>query len=216
MSRIIVFSGIDSAGKSTQIERLKKYLLSKNIKVKVIWSRGGYTPLFNLFKVNLRKVLPRSIPKPGESVNRDKTFNNKWVRTLWLNVALFDMILLYGFYYRLLKNFGYTVIADRYLWDTFIDYKLKFKNENFQLKFLWKLLEYATPVPDTSYLLTIPINESIQRSKLKNEPFSENRRQREKRYKLYLNLKEKDKWGHIIDGLKPIDRVWHEIKTKLK
>ena len=53
-NKLITLSGLDSAGKSTQIEKLESYFLSNNIKVKVIWSRGGYTPLFNVLKYILR------------------------------------------------------------------------------------------------------------------------------------------------------------------
>ena len=216
MNKIIVLSGIDSAGKSTQIEKIENYLLEKNKKVTVVWSRGGYTPLFNGLKLLIRKIIPRSIPKPGESEERNQTFSKKYIRMLWLNIALVDMILLYGLYFRILKIFGYTIIADRYLWDTYIDFKLKFNNDNFEQGVLWKTLIHLSPSPNLSFLLTIPIDESLRRSYLKNEPFSENFNQRESRLKLYTELIEKELWDYIIDGLMPIDEVWSNIKNKLE
>ena len=47
---IIVFSGVDCAGKSTQIELLKKEFLGQGIESQSLWSRGGYTPGFELLK----------------------------------------------------------------------------------------------------------------------------------------------------------------------
>ena len=88
---LIAFSGIDSAGKSTQILKVVEYFKSRGRKTKVIWSRGGYTPLFNIFKSILRKITGDALPKPGASKHRDKTFNKKWVRLIWLDMALFDM-----------------------------------------------------------------------------------------------------------------------------
>jgi len=216
LNKIIVLSGIDSSGKSTQIEKIENYLLEKNKKVMVVWSRGGYTPLFNGLKSLLRKIIPRSIPKPGESKERNQTFSKKYIRTLWLNIALIDMILLYGLYFRILNFFGYTIIADRYLWDTYIDFKLKFNNDNFERYVFWKTLIRLSPSPNLSFLLTIPVDESIHRSYLKNEPFSENINQREFRYKLYTELIEKEFWDYVIDGLMPIDEVWSNIKNKLE
>ena len=216
MNKLIVFGGIDSSGKSTQIEKVKTHLLAKNIKVKVIWSRGGYTPLFNLFKTGLKMIIPNSIPKPGESEERNQTFNKKYIRILWLNIALVDMILFYDIYFRILKIFGYTVIADRYLWDTYIDFKLKFNNDNFERGVLWKTLIHFSLSPNLSYLLTIPVDESIRRSNLKNEPFSENLNQRKKRISFYQDLIKKGKWNHIIDGMRPIDEVWSNIRQKLE
>lgn len=216
LKKIIAFSGLDSAGKSTQILLLEKYFLDKKNKVKVIWSRGGYTPLFNSLKNILRKSGRNVIPPPDESKQRDKTFGKKWVRVLWLNIALIDMILFYCLYFRLLKMLGYTIIADRYLWDTHIDFKLKFSEENFEKIILWKILAQLSPVPNYSIILTIPSGESIRRSNIKNEPFSENLNQRKERLSHYQGLIEKGKWDYVVDGLQPIDDVWAEIRGILR
>jgi len=212
---LIPFSGIDSSGKSTQINKTVDYFLKREKKVKVIWTRGGYTPIFNGLKNILRKMFKNAIPDSGESEHRTKTFNKKWVRILWLNIAFLDMIILYCLYFRWLKMLGYIVIADRYICDSYIDFKLKFHKENFERLILWKLLVYLSPRPDLSLILTIPVEESLIRSNLKNEPFSENLNQRKKRLELYNDLIKKEKWNYIIDGMKPIDEVWSNIRNKL-
>ena len=213
---LISFSGIDSAGKSTQILKIVEYFKSRGRKTKAIWSRGGYTPLFNIFKSILRKITDNALPRPGDSIHRNKTFKKKWVQVIWLNIALLDMILFYALYFRLLKMWGFIVIADRYLWDTFIDFELKFQKDSFEKNILWKTLVFLSTRPDPSIILIIPIEESMRRSKLKKEPFSENLIQRKKRLGLYKDLIEKSKWDYIIDGMKPIDEVWLNIRNKLK
>ena len=213
---LIAFSGIDSAGKSTQILKVVEYFKSRGRKTKVIWSRGGYTPLFNIFKSILRKITDNALPRPGDSIHRNKTFKKKWVQVIWLNIALLDMILFYALYFRLLKMWGFIVIADRYLWDTFIDFELKFQKDSFEKNILWKTLVFLSTRPDPSIILIISIEESMRRSKLKKEPFSENLIQRKKRLGLYKDLIEKSKWDYIIDGMKPIDEVWLNIRNKLK
>ena len=213
---LIAFSGIDSAGKSTQILKVVEYFKSRGRKTKVIWSRGGYTPLFNIFKSILRKITDNALPRPGDSIHRNKTFKKKWVQVIWFNIALLDMILFYALYFRLLKMWGFIVIADRYLWDTFIDFELKFQKDSFEKNILWKTLVFLSTRPDPSIILIISIEESMRRSKLKKEPFSENLIQRKKRLGLYKDLIEKSKWDYIIDGMKPIDEVWLNIRNKLK
>ena len=81
---------------------------------------------------------------------------------------------------------------------------------------LWRILVYLSPRPDISLILTIPIDESLRRSNLKNEPFSENLIQRKKRFDMYQNLIDENKWDFIIDGLQPIDEVWPNIRQKLE
>ena len=213
---LISFSGIDSAGKPTQILKIVEYFKSRGRKTKVIWSRGGYTPLFNIFKSILRKITGDALPKPGASKHRDKTFNKKWVRMIWLDMALFDMTFFYYLYFRFLKMWGYVVIADRYLYDTYIDFELKFQKDSFEKNILWRILVYLSPRPDISLILTIPIDESLRRSNLKNEPFSENLIQRKKRFDMYQNLIDENKWDFIIDGLQPIDEVFSNIRQKLE
>ena len=213
---LISFSGIDSSGKSTQILKVVEYFKSRGRKTKVIWSRGGYTPFFNIFKSILRKITGDALPKPGASKHRDKTFNKKWVRMIWLDMALFDMTFFYCLYIRFLKMWGCVVIADRYLYDTYIDFELKFQKDSFEKNILWRILVYLSPRPDISLILTIPIDESLRRSNLKNEPFSENLIQRKKRFDMYQNLIDENKWDFIIDGLQPIDEVWSNIRQKLE
>ena len=87
----------------------------------------------------------------------------------------------------------------------YFNLKIKFPNLNKNL--LWYL---------SSIILIIPIEESMRRSKLKKEPFSENLIQRKKRFDMFQNLIDENKWGFIIDGLQPIDEVWSNIRQKLE
>ena len=51
---MIAFSGLDGAGKSTQIDLVAKKYKSLGSKSIILWARGGYTPgmkfIKNLFK----------------------------------------------------------------------------------------------------------------------------------------------------------------------
>ena len=49
---MIVFSGLDGAGKSTQIELLKFYFKNSGVPVISFWSRGGYTAGMEFVKKN--------------------------------------------------------------------------------------------------------------------------------------------------------------------
>ena len=153
----ISFSGIDSAGKSTQINMLKAHFIKQNKKVRIVWSRGGYTYFFNRLKNIARLLIPKSMPKPGHSKKRDKAFQNHFVGSLWMNIALVELVILYGLFFRLLKLVGYIVIADRYIWDTLIDLKLKFKNVDIEELLCWKILSFSALTPSHSFIITIPI-----------------------------------------------------------
>ncbi|MBI9070771.1 MAG: hypothetical protein JEY94_04195 [Melioribacteraceae bacterium] len=169
--KIIAFSGLDGSGKSTQIDLLKQYLSSKNIKTKYIWSRGGYTPLFNLAKSFARRLLGKKVAKPGRNNQREKQISKPLIAKVWLLIAMFDLFLLYGIYFRILRLFGYYIIADRYIWDTLIDFRLNFSTHNIENWFTWKMTLFLIPNPSAPIYLDIPLEISLERLSKKDEPF---------------------------------------------
>jgi thymidylate kinase len=116
------------------------------------------------------------------------------VRNLWLVLSILDLILVYGVYVRVSRVFGRIVIADRYLLDTWIDFKLGFPEVCTDQWLTWKILNKIAPRPDVTFLLLIPVEESLERSILKNEPFPDSEDVLKKRRDLYIKLSHKEKY----------------------
>ena len=205
---IVTFSGMDGAGKTTQINKLISNIENNNKDVSYIWARGGYTPGFELIKKIIRKVFGKSVPEAGHSIARKKIISRPYVSWVWLNIAMFDMAILYGVIIRLKLLFGYTVICDRYIDDTALDFKLNFPHMKFENMFLWKLLNFIAPSPDKSFLFLIPVEVSMQRSQQKNEPFPDSKEILKIRLNSYNdnNLFCQDKY-FVVDGTKNIEEV---------
>jgi dTMP kinase len=210
--RLIAFSGIDGAGKSTQIDLLFRSLRERGKRPVYLWTRGGYTGPFNALKTLLRRIIGRKLPPSGRNDKRDKAFKKKWVQNLWLILAMLDLMLVYGIYVRISRFFGRVVIADRYLWDTWIDFRLNFPDVDIDQWILWKILVWISPKPDAAFLLLIPVEECLHRSKLKNEPFPDSEDVLQRRLIFYRKLSHR---LHILDGLKPVDVIHKEIKNCL-
>jgi len=197
---IISFSGIDSCGKSTQIKLIENYFKEKNIRYQNIWSRGGYTNWFEFIKRVARKLSFNKLPPPGASDKRTEMFENSKFQKVWLSIALLDLIRLYAITFRLNCLLGYDIICDRYLWDTYIDFKLAFPNINLEKHILWKALCKLAVKPDINIIVTISPEESWERSVLKKEPFGETLERRRERVTLYKRLIKKNKWMWVING----------------
>jgi len=212
---IIVFSGVDGSGKSTQIDILKEQLAKQGHPVYSLWSRGGYTPGFELLKKILRCILGKKSVPSGRNKKRDKAMSNTLIIRLWLMIAILDLLALYVITIRLKSFLGNVVICDRYLGDTFIDFSLNFSNSNFEKMWLWKLLVVIYPKPDVGFLFTLPVKESLGRSKLKNEPFPDSKEVLENRLKVYeaSEFFNGNNWVKI-DGLEPIDSSARTIEEK--
>ena len=148
---IIVFSGLDGAGKSTQIEILRKKLMHGGSSSKILWARGGYTPCFELVKKLLRKICGKKLAPQGVSKARDSQISKPLVQKLWLFIAITDLILFWAIYLRALRMLGYFIICDRYINDTLLDFRRNFANSNFEKSIMWRLLIYLAPSPDVSF-----------------------------------------------------------------
>jgi len=213
---MIAFSGLDGAGKSTQIDLVAKKYKSLGSKSIILWARGGYTPGMKFIK-NLFKISKQTSKKDSHKrVNsREKSFSNPTIRNIWLTLSIIDLILLYGFYIRIKELFGVKIICDRYTYDTLLDFKLNFPLEKVEKWILWKLLLIVSVKPKKHFVITIPVLESQHRSKLKNEPFPDSKEVLQSRLNKYLKYVSTDKDVIHIDGTNEIDVLHSKIIEKL-
>jgi len=132
------------------------------------------------------------------------------VRKTWLFLAIIDLILVYGVYVRFCKIIGRVVLADRYLWDTWIDFRLNFPQESTDRWFVWRLLLKLTPKPDSAFLLVVPVEDSLLRSKQKNEPFPDSEEVLRSRLCAYETLASSIEW-HKIDCILPVQKIHQDL-----
>ena len=207
---MIAFSGIDCSGKSTQIAIIKKHLEDKGKKVEVIWSRGGYTPWVEGIKTLIRP--DKHYTEEEKKSYREAVSNSAFKSRLLLLASIWDLARYYGIVFRWKELTGKTVVCDRYIWDTLIDFKVKFPKFAFEKWLSWKIMLKLIYQPKHAFIFTIPPEESMRRSELKNDPHPEPYEMRVYRIDCYLEQIEKDRWNHVIDATVPIDAVSNQIK----
>lgn len=205
---MISFSGIDCGGKSTQIEKIDAYLKAKGKRCKVIHSRGGYTPMLEFVKTLIRKDRKGSAEDHAKYREEIHGSPKKRKLLLWLSIA--DLGAYYGIWFRLVELFGTTILADRYFWDSYIDFKMKYPEFDFERWLVWKLAKAIYKKPKHSIIYTIPAELSMYRSTLKDEPWPEPVEVRRDRIDRYMAEIDKGRWQHVIDAEPSIEEVFEE------
>ena len=205
---MISFSGIDCGGKSTQIERISEYLKSRGKRCRVIHSRGGYTPMLELVKTLIRR--DRGGSAEDHARYREEVHGSPKKRKLLLWLSIADLGAYYGIWFRLVELFGTTILADRYFWDSYIDFKMKYPEFDFERWLVWRVAKAICKKPKHSIIYTIPAELSMYRSTLKDEPWPEPVEVRRDRIDRYMAEIDKGRWQHIIDATPSIEEVFEE------
>ena len=194
---IVGFSGFDGAGKSTQIVLLTRYLEQRGYRVKVIWIRGGYTPIFEFLKSLGRKLRIGIIPKEsGPSLSRSRTFNRLAIRNLWLAIAIIELLWIFIVYLRILKLSGKTLVLDRKVMDTVLDWKT-YHNYSFDDSFFFRVLQGLSVRIDHNIILNVSLETSIARCIAKGEVIEETAEETTKRWNMYVSTFKDKKYFHI-------------------
>lgn len=109
---------------------------------------------------------------------------------------------------------GRWVLADRYWQDTWLDFRLNFPNEPIDHWLLWKLLLRWAPQPHLSLLITVPVEESLRRSRQKQEPFPTPAEQLQARAEQYQRWSRDTHWI-ALSGLEPPEfleqTIWESL-----
>lgn len=210
---MITFSGIDCSGKSTQIAIIKQYLEKRGENVEVIWSRGGYTPWVEGFKTLIRP--DKHYSEEQKKAYRESVSNSSFKSKLLLLASIWDLARYYGIVFRWKELTGKRIVCDRYIWDTLIDFKVKYPQFDFEKWLSWKIMLKLIYQPTYSFIFTIPAEESMRRSDLKDDPHPEPYGTRVYRINCYMEQIEKGCWSHVIDATVPIETVSEQVKEIL-
>ncbi|HEY1256100.1 MAG TPA: hypothetical protein VGF01_15095 [Terracidiphilus sp.] len=202
---LVIFSGMDCSGKSTQISALMESFKQRGERPIYIWLRVGYTPLFNAMKSLLRRLAGSKRLPQGESPQRDRFMRTGWKRMLWLHVAFIDMAIETAVRIRLLKILGRKVLCDRYTEDSERDLIMNFGEDAARLPG-WKMVKAIAAKPDVGIFLDLSFEESLRRSIQKNEPFADSQERRLYRAGLYEKLKQQGDYC-IVDAQRSIQEV---------
>ncbi len=149
---IISFSGIDGAGKSTQIEKLRSYLTDAGVPVRELTFWDNVVMFPGLRSGFSRVVLQSdgSVGTPDRPANRNDKNAQSWPLLLGrAALYLFDVINLRSIVAEATSRDGGVVIFDRYIYDQLAAMPM----DSWLARSYAKILLKLSPRPDLSYVL---------------------------------------------------------------
>ena len=206
---ILSFSGIDSAGKSTQVKLLSQYCKDHKISNKTVWSKARGTPGIVFLKSLVRR--DKQLDEKKKAEYRRNIYRNDNKAKLLYCLSLLDLCWYWGVYCRILGCIKRVLICDRYLWDTYVELKCDFPSINIDRSILWRLLKKITPKPKVSFVFVVPAEVSLARDQQKDADGIESIERKIEKINNYLDCLKKGCWTNEMDGLKTIDALHFEV-----
>lgn len=212
---IISLSGIDCAGKSTQLDRLEVALTERGHRVQRVWFRPGYSPVMDGLRARLRRARPGSLPSASAPAARAQAFSRAGVQEAWVVMAVLDTLINLAGHVRWLSLKGVTVLCDRYIEDAMVDLSLRFPSVVTSEGALRRALVSACPTPDMAFLLMLSREEVARRAAIKAEPFEDAPEVRRARYEAYETLAQRGRFN-VIDAEAPVEQVTRALLDALR
>lgn len=212
--RLICFTGMDGAGKTTLAKFLTDDLHEKGIKSRYVYNR--YTPI--LLKPVL--LLGKLLFLRDKDVFRDYTEYSKTKKTASkrhpILAGIYQHLLLFEYFFQTLFKiklpllFGKKIVCDRHIYDTIItDLSVDFNYSEEDVKKILSKILSLFPTPDITFLVDLP--EEIAYQRKDDVPSVDYLRDRRKRY-LYIG---KECKMIILDGAMPLNELRYVVKEKV-
>lgn len=150
--KFVSFSGIDGAGKSTQIENLRASLAGAGLEVTILRFWDDVAKLKGIRETTGHKVFKgdKGVGSPEAPINRrDKNVQSAPMTAIRLFLYLVDTISLRNVLGKALRSGVDVVICDRYTYDELANLSLK----NALIRIYARMLLWIAPRPDIRYLL---------------------------------------------------------------
>lgn len=150
--KIVTFSGIDGAGKSTQIQALADWLRAAGLNVKLL-SFWDDVVMFSRFREGMSGKIfkgEKGIGAPDKPVNRrDKNVRSWPVTAARVFLYFFDALSARQKVQQISNGDADVVIFDRYIYDELANLPL----QRWSTRMLISLLLRIVPTPDVAYII---------------------------------------------------------------
>jgi len=159
---LVSFSGLDGAGKSTQIANLQASIERRGLRTRLLAFWDNVVVLSRYREGFVHKVYgsERGVGAPGQPVNRQDKNVRRWYLTIMRHgLYLLDAVHLTMVVGRARRSGADVIIMDRYIYDELANLPLT----NFATRLFVRVVSALVPRPDVAYLLDVEPAQAVQR-----------------------------------------------------
>ena len=159
---LISFSGLDGAGKSTQIANLQQFIERRGLSTRLLAFWDNVVVLSRYREGFVHKVYgsERGVGVPGKPVKRQDKNVRRWYLTIVRHALyLLDALHLVRVVGAARRSDADVIIMDRYIYDELANLPLT----NFMTRIFVRMVDAFAPRPDVAYLLDAEPAEALRR-----------------------------------------------------
>ncbi len=218
---LMVMSGCDGSGKTTQTGLLMRVLRTCDLRNKALWFRGGSSS-FIAFFIRQAAGIHAGIKKSGRKnaggktgggteaervLRRRDALRNPLLRFFYSVLYSLDMAWTFCIKTRIHLAAGRIVVCDRYIGDAVVDFAVSSAGGVNNPPAALKILERLSPSPDMVFVLDVNERDALERKPDEGET-SHIRDSRE----MFMQLAETKSW-HVTSADNSVEEI-HETMAK--
>ena len=206
---LICIIGVDGVGKTTHVHKLLDRLKQNGVICRYTWFRFFHfisLPLLAFCRLTNLTVYEG---KNDQRMGRHEFYRSKVISFLYPWFLFIDILPMYFIKIYVPLRFGYTVVCDRFIYDTLVDLMIDLKDFDIYKKYIGRL--FINLIPKDACTILLDLNESSIRERrydLRNDQSLKARR------KMY-NLIAKEFKLPIIENNLTIEDIHNKIYTYL-
>lgn len=203
--KLICIIGVDGVGKTTHAQKLVGRLESDGVRCKYTWFR--FYHFLSLLLLAYCRLVNLTVYeyKNGYKIGHQEFYRSKIVSFLYPLILFIDMLPMYFIKIFIPLRLGYTVICDRFVYDTLVDFMIALDDFKIHKKAIGKL--YLMLIPTNTKTIILDLNEEIIRERREDLMDDQSLKMRRRAYHQIA----KDFCVPILENTKSIE----EIQTTL-
>lgn len=164
--KLICIIGTDGVGKTTHVQELLNQLKNNGMRCKYVWFRFHH--FISLFLLAYCRLVNLTIyeNKDGEKICHHEFYRSRAISFIYPWLLFVDTVPMYIIKISIPLFFGYTIVCDRFVYDTLVDLMIDLRKFDIHKKFIGKL--FINMIPKNSCVILLDIDESIIRERRKD------------------------------------------------